>query len=158
SHEFYCKLSADVCSYLDTATSEGVLYRVDARLRPEGQSGVMARSLSGYAMYFVEQARSWEKIAYLKARCVSGDERVGGEFARMAMAFVLMNNRHDILLPEVARLKRRIDHEAEPDDIKRGPGGIREIEFIAAALQLLHGTTDPEVRVRATLRGLERLV
>lgn len=163
SNEFYSRLSQGICAYLGDPTSEGVLYRVDARLRPEGKAGAMARSLPAYAAYFAEQARSWEKIAYQKARAVAGDEHLGEQFHAIARSFVFSGNRHDVLLPEMARLKRRIDEQAmDPDganlDIKRGPGGIREIEFIVSALQLLHGGEDTSLRVRGTLDGLEKLV
>ncbi len=162
SHEFYCLIAREICNYLNDPTSEGVLYRVDARLRPEGKSGVMARSMAGYSIYFADQARSWEKIAYLKARCVTGDEKLGGDFEALARSFVYTGNRHEILLPEVARLKKRIDDNAISSDrgtrdVKRGPGGIREIEFFVSALQLLHGGTQPAFRIRSTIEALHAL-
>ena len=163
NHEFYCKLGAGIIPYMDYATIEGVLYRVDARLRPDGASGAIARSLPAYVAYLAEQARSWEKIAYLKGRCVAGDRELAERFEEVRQNFVFYGNSPQVLLPEVARLKRRIDHEAlDPRtrrlDIKRGPGGIREVEFIAAAQQLLLGGRDKSLRVRATLDGLEGLV
>ncbi len=163
SHEFYCKLATAISTYLMDPTTEGVLYRVDTRLRPEGNAGSVARSIAAYVAYFADQARAWEKIAYLKARCVAGDPELGEIFHEIAASFVFSSNRPDVIFPEVARLKRRIDFEAlDPKarklDIKRGPGGIREIEFIVAANQLLHGMQDKNMRVRATLEGLARLV
>ncbi|MCB2154435.1 bifunctional [glutamate--ammonia ligase]-adenylyl-L-tyrosine phosphorylase/[glutamate--ammonia-ligase] adenylyltransferase [bacterium] len=161
-HEFYCKLGTAIIQYLDYSTIEGVLYRVDARLRPDGASGAIARSLPAYVAYLADQARSWEKIAYLKARCVAGDRKLAARFEEVRQNFVFFGNSPQVLLPEVARLKRRIDHEAlDPRtrklDIKRGPGGIREVEFISAALQLLHGGNDKSLRVRATLEAMELL-
>lgn len=159
NHEFYCKLANAVVQYLSYPTTEGPLYRVDTRLRPEGKSGAIARSLSGYTSYFASQARAWEKIPYIKARVVAGDRTLESPFLDRCHAFLYASNDPRILLPEMARLKRRIDFEALDArgrrlDIKRGPGGIREIEFIVSALQLLHGTRLRELRVRATLDAL----
>ncbi|MBX3728074.1 MAG: bifunctional [glutamate--ammonia ligase]-adenylyl-L-tyrosine phosphorylase/[glutamate--ammonia-ligase] adenylyltransferase [Candidatus Sumerlaeia bacterium] len=163
NHEFYCKLANAICRTLSEPTNEGILYRVDTRLRPDGASGAIARSLPAYTAYFSSQARSWEKISYVKARCVAGNRALGPLFEERVHGFVYGSNDPDELLPEVARLKHRIDHESLDGrtrrlDIKRGPGGIREIEFFVAALQLLHGVHDRRLRVRATLEALGILV
>ncbi|MDK2972081.1 MAG: [glutamine synthetase] adenylyltransferase / [glutamine synthetase]-adenylyl-L-tyrosine [Candidatus Sumerlaeota bacterium] len=162
NHEFYSKLANAICLYLSDPTNEGILYRVDTRLRPDGASGAIARALPAYSAYFAQQARSWEKIAYAKARCVAGDRSLAPLFEERCHGFVFAANDPDVLLPEVARLKRRIDHEALDGrgrrlDIKRGTGGIREIEFFVAALQLLLGGREKALRVRPTLEALEIL-
>lgn len=163
NNEFYAKLSNAFTTYLSDHTTEGMLYRVDTRLRPDGASGAIARSVSSYVAYFAEQARSWEKISYLKARAVAGDRNVAERFREVVTSFVYTQNDPAILLPEIARLKRRIDYESLDAkgrrlDIKRGTGGIREIEFFVAALQLLYGVSEKNLRAGATLTALHRLV
>jgi glutamate-ammonia-ligase adenylyltransferase len=162
NHHFYSELGSAITRFLSEATVEGTLFRIDLRLRPEGNAGAVARSILGYEAYFAQQARAWEKVAYLKARPVTGDERVANLFAQLVQAFVYEENTPDTLLPEVARLKGRIDAEAQKPrdggyDLKRGPGGIREIEFLATAQQLLHGGRDKSLRMRETTPALERL-
>ncbi len=162
NHQFYSDLGSAVTRFLSEATVEGTLFRIDLRLRPEGSAGAVARSILGYEAYFAQQARAWEKVAYLKARPVAGDEKVALLFSQLVQAFVYEDNTPDLLLPEVARLKGRIDAEAQRPrdggyDLKRGPGGIREIEFLAATQQLLHGGRDKSLRMRETTPALERL-
>lgn len=162
NHDFYVRHAREIVRYLSYPSSEGMIYRVDVRLRPEGKAGAMARSLTAYSTYFVQQARSWEKISYLKARIVAGDQTVMLRFREIREAFVFGTNDPAEILPEVARLKNRIDHEnldhrTRGLDIKRGPGGIREIEFITAVHQLLEGVYDRTLRMRSTVPALETL-
>ncbi|MBI5155242.1 hypothetical protein HZA57_08390 [Candidatus Poribacteria bacterium] len=162
-HEFFGRLAAAISQYLADATTEGVLYRVDTRLRPDGSSGALARSVASYSDYFAEQARSWEKAAYIKARPVAGNAAVGVAFLEVCQAFLFSGNLPEVILEEIARLKHRIDFEALDErsrqlDIKRGTGGIREIEFLVAALQLLLGMDNKALRVRSTLEALARIV
>jgi glutamate-ammonia-ligase adenylyltransferase len=161
-HHFYSELASAVTRALSEATTEGTLFRIDLRLRPEGSGGAVARSITGYEAYFAQQARAWEKVAYLKSRPIAGDASVGRIFSQIIEAFVFEDNKPDDLLPEIARLKARIDAEAQRPkdgrhDLKRGPGGIREIEFLATAQQLLHGGHDKSLRMRRTTGALERL-
>lgn len=163
NHEFFNRVSREIVQYLSVHNREGFLFRVDARLRPEGAEGPLARSRPAYVAYLKGHAALWEKIAYLKARFIAGDESLAILFDPIVREFVYTDNVDSELLPEVARLKRRIDHEAlaaesRELDIKRGRGGIREIEFIVAAMQLLHGQTNQELRVRPTLDALHLLV
>lgn len=159
NQEFYGKLSFAIANYLGELSAEGLIYRVDTRLRPEGNAGQIARSFTSYSAFFYTQALMWEKVAYVKARCVAGDEELAERFHKLAEAFVFSNNDRDILLPEVARLKRRIDFERLSEegrrlDIKRGRGGIREIEFIVACYQLLLGNRYPDLRIRSSMDAL----
>lgn len=163
NHEFFVKLSSDVIQYINNRNPEGFLFRVDARLRPEGQNGPLARSRPGYSAYLNTQASLWEKVAYQKARILAGDQGLAEQFDKIVEQFVYTNNVAEYLLPEIARLKRRIDHErldadSRDLDIKRGVGGIREIEFIVSVIQLLNGEQIPEVRIRSTLRAIRKLV
>lgn len=161
-NDFYSKLATAIADFVGGMTRDGLLWRVDLRLRPGGPAGAMARSLAGYESYFADEASPWEQIAYLKARAIAGDPRVARLFEEMAQGFVFAGIEPHVLLPEVARLKSRIDDEGLDDegraaDIKRGPGGIREIEFLVAARQILGGGTDHSLRVGATIPALERL-
>jgi glutamate-ammonia-ligase adenylyltransferase len=162
NQEFYGKLAFAIANYLGDLSNEGLIYRVDTRLRPEGNAGQIARSFASYSAFFYTQALAWEKVAYVKARCVAGDPELAVRFHSLVQAFVFNNNERDVLLPEVARLKRRIDFERLSEegrrlDIKRGRGGIREIEFIVACYQLLLGNKMPEFRIRASMEGLQLL-
>ncbi|MCC5876366.1 MAG: bifunctional [glutamate--ammonia ligase]-adenylyl-L-tyrosine phosphorylase/[glutamate--ammonia-ligase] adenylyltransferase [Candidatus Sumerlaeia bacterium] len=162
NHEFFNKLARELSSYLNDRNTEGFLFRVDLRLRPDGSEGPLARSRSGYMAYLLGHAAPWEKIAYMKARCIAGDMKLAANFDEMLEQFVYTDNDPSVILPEVAHLKRRIDFErltAEDRelDIKRGRGGIREVEFIVAALQLLHNNRWPELRTRPTLEALGHL-
>jgi [glutamine synthetase] adenylyltransferase / [glutamine synthetase]-adenylyl-L-tyrosine phosphorylase len=162
NHEFFNKLSAKICSYQSDHNKEGFLFRTDARLRPEGSEGPLARSMAAYVIYLNNNAALWEKIAYLKARCIAGQESWAVNFDKIIEQFVYGHNVPEELFPEVSRLKRRIDFErldehGREHDIKRGRGGIREIEFIVSALQLVHGQNELSLRVRPTLEALELL-
>jgi glutamate-ammonia-ligase adenylyltransferase len=162
NHEFFCTLTRRIAAYLNDRNPEGFLFRVDLRLRPEGDDGPLARSRSAAVAYLLGHAMLWEKIAYLKARFVAGDEALARLLDPIIEQFVYTDNRPGELLPEIARLKRRIDFERLDEetrqlDIKRGIGGIREIEFIVSALQLLHNTAHPALRTRPTLEALDLL-
>jgi len=162
NHEYFNALSRDVSSWIMDRNAEGFLFRVDARLRPEGINGPLARSRPAYSAYLNTQAGVWEKIAYQKARCLAGDGKLASVFDKIVEQFVYTHNVAEELFPEIARLKRRIDHESldaesRKLDIKRGTGGIREIEFLVSAEQLLHGEEMPALRVRSTLMGLSML-
>ena len=163
NHDFFNKLSRNFITYLNDRNPEGFLFRIDARLRPEGSRGPLARSRPAYAAYLATQAAAWEKIAYMKARFVVGDADLAAVFDQIIELFVYGNNLAEELWPEIGRLKRRIDHErlsAEERelDIKRGRGGIREIEFIVGGLQIIHGLRRPEIRRRGTLDAMKGLV
>lgn len=162
NHEYFTRLGERLIAFLSEPSEEGLLFRVDMRLRPEGKSGPLARSLASYQAYFIEQARDWEKVAYLKARRVAGDESLAREFDNSIASFIFTGNDPARLLGELARLKQRIDNEVleseeRERDLKRGIGGIREIEFIVSAHQLLSGAKIPALRIRPTPEILERL-
>lgn len=163
NHEFFGKVSRDLCQYLSNHCREGFLFRVDMRLRPEGKTGPLARSRPAYSAYLQGHAAIWEKIPYLKARFIAGDANVAKTLDAIFQQFVFSGNDVRTLFPEIARLKRRIDYErmnaeSRELDIKRGRGGIREIEFIVAGLQLIHGEHLAHLRVRPTLEAAALLV
>ncbi|MFH0792698.1 MAG: bifunctional [glutamate--ammonia ligase]-adenylyl-L-tyrosine phosphorylase/[glutamate--ammonia-ligase] adenylyltransferase [bacterium] len=162
SHEFFCRLSEAVIHFIADAGPEGNLYRVDTRLRPEGEAGPLARSLEACEYYYHTQARTWEKLALIKARAVAGDQSVASNFQKIIESFVYETALREGVLEEIQELKRRIDLEVMKKDrarreVKRGTGGIREIEFVVQTLQLLHGPQDVALRARPTCAVLQRL-
>jgi len=162
NHEFFNWLGREIARRISEHTAEGFLYRVDLRLRPEGAAGPLARSRGGFVQYFASQAGMWEKIAWLKARRIAGCEKLARLFDPIVRQFVFGGNHAQELFPDISRLKKRIDFERLSEegrdlDIKRGTGGIREIEFVVAGLQLVHAPQHPELMVRGTLEGLSIL-
>ena len=162
NQEYFAKLGADLIDFLSRHGSEGHLYRVDMRLRPEGTSGALAHSFAACQNYYLRRARLWERIALLKARGIAGSPGLIGQFEDLATGFVFAPTTPATLLHEVASLKERIDRSVSNSDlaereIKRGRGGIREIEFIVAALEIIYGENRPTVRQRSTLAAIEAL-
>ncbi|MBI5026079.1 MAG: bifunctional [glutamate--ammonia ligase]-adenylyl-L-tyrosine phosphorylase/[glutamate--ammonia-ligase] adenylyltransferase [Nitrospirae bacterium] len=157
NHEFYCKLGELLTKTLQTTTGEGFAYRVDLRLRPEGQSGDIAMSLRSYEIYYESWGRTWERAALLKARPVAGSERIGKEFLETVRPFVYRKYLDFSAVDEIRQMKLKIDNAFRKGDIKRGYGGIREIEFFTQALQLLYGGREPLLRERGTLKALHRM-
>ncbi len=157
----YLRLAERLIDALTRATDEGFLYRVDMRLRPWGSSGALVSSLDGHIRYLAKPARLWEKQALLKARVVAGDVAVGADFLRRAQPFLFGLDRESIRA-DVHAMKQRTEaflHEHGRDwgEVKLGEGSIRDVEFVAQFLQLVHGAEHPEVRSRNTLDALARL-
>lgn len=162
SHQFFDRVAEAFISEVSRMTSEGVLYRIDLRLRPEGDQGPLSRSLSGYENYYAQWGQTWERMMLIKARPVAGDDAVGAEFLEMVQPFRYARSISPSVLHEVAAMKDRIENEVvkagELDrNVKLGRGGIREIEFICQALQLLHAGKQPFLQGAQTLPALEKL-
>ena len=158
-HEFFTRLGQRLIRMLAGLTPDGQVFRVDMRLRPWGDSGPLVTSLDALEQYFVAQGREWERYAWIKARVVAGgDARRAGELARVVQPFVFRKYLDYATVDAVRDLHAQIRQEVArrdlADDIKLGPGGIREIEFIAQAFQLIRGGRDPDLRSRATLEVL----
>ena len=163
SHQFYNRLSEAFIAGVSAMGAEGSLYRIDLRLRPEGDSGPLARSLASYENYYAQWGQTWERLMLIKARCVAGDKVLGAEFLEMIHPFRYPRSPGEGVLREVAAMKDRIENEVvkagELDrNVKLGHGGIREIEFVAQALQLLHAGRIPFLQGSQTLPILEKLV
>jgi glutamate-ammonia-ligase adenylyltransferase len=160
--EFFTKLAENMTGLLGTATADGFLFRVDVRLRPEGAWGPLVPSLSAIENYYATAGQTWERLALLKARPVAGDLELGAELLEDLHSFRYPRNPPPSLLAEVAAMKRRTEREivgseALDRDLKRGPGGIREIEFIAQSLQLLNAGHYPFLQTHSTTMALEQL-
>ncbi|SPQ00011.1 putative Glutamate-ammonia-ligase adenylyltransferase [Candidatus Sulfobium mesophilum] len=158
SHEYYCKMGEALTRFLSLNTSNGFAYRVDLRLRPEGQRGDIALALRGYEMYYESWGRAWERAMLIRARPAAGDAELGRDFMDMIRPFVYRKYLDYGAIDEISSLKTRIDSTFKKGDIKRGHGGIREVEFFAQALQLLYGGREPILRERSTLKVLHRLL
>jgi glutamate-ammonia-ligase adenylyltransferase len=157
SHEYYCKTGEALTRFLSLNTAEGFAYRVDLRLRPQGQRGDIALALRGYEIYYESWGRAWERAMLIRARPVAGDEELGKGFIGMIRPFVYRKYLDYGAIDEIRSLKTRIDATFKKGDIKRGYGGIREVEFFAQALQLMYGGREPLLRERSTLKVLNML-
>jgi glutamate-ammonia-ligase adenylyltransferase len=143
-------------------TSDGVALRIDADLRPEGRSGPLSRSLDAMVRYYSEHAAAWERQALLKARSVAGDRALGQAFIDAVEPFVFPAVLPANAVEDVRASKARIEEIVraqgkERSELKRGRGGIRDVEFAVQLLQLVHGRRHPELRHAGTLPALAAL-
>jgi glutamate-ammonia-ligase adenylyltransferase len=149
-------------SALAATTEDGQAFRVDTSLRPEGKDGPLVRSLAAYRAYYDRWARPWEFQALLKARLLAGDESLGQEFGRLVQPFVYPERLSSDAVREIRDLKARAERAIAARgiadrEVKRGPGGIRDIEFAVQLLQLVHGRRDEVLRKPNTLEALGAL-
>ena len=144
---------------LAAATADGFAFRVDMRLRPYGDSGPLACSLDFLETYFITQGREWERYAWIKARALTGSKQE--DLFRLVRPFVYRKYLDYATLAAMrqlhAEVRREVARRELADHVKLGPGGIREIEFVAQALQLARGGRDPALTERKTLRVLQLL-
>lgn len=162
NHDFFRRLSEAFIAEVGRPASEGMLYRIDLRLRPEGKAGPLARSLDSYENYYAQYGQTWERLMLIKARGVAGDPVLAGEFLEMVGPFRFPRLLGPDALEEIAAMKRRLETEvvrtADQDrNIKLGRGGIREIEFIVQTRQVLHAGRQPFIGQPATLPALRKL-
>lgn len=157
-HEFFNRFAERVVQNLSQNTVEGHLYRVDMRLRPESGAGPLARSSESYLLYYESRGELWERQMLIKARPVAGDIQFGNRFVEQLTPFVYPKSFFHDPAEEIARIKARVEAAIEGEEnIKLRAGGIRDIEFIVQALQLLNGGKNPEVRARNTLMAITQL-
>lgn len=159
--EFYGRAVSELIRLLSAHTDRGQAYRVDFRLRPEGQHGPLARSLASTLGYYDTLGRTWERQALIKVRPVAGDPGLGAEFVEAVQPFVYKRFLSFAEINEIKAVKRKIEHQAQRAggvrEVKAGPGGIRDVEFAIQFLQLLNGGDLPAVRCRDTLGALQAL-
>ncbi len=158
---FYTSLARRITSDLSSPTEEGSLYRVDLRLRPDGENGPLVVSLNDHLGYLQLRARPWEKQALLKARYSAANREIADEFLDNCsrVLFGPVGGLEDISEIHTMRDRavRGLSGRERESNIKLMWGGIRDIEFMAQALELVHGKSRREVRSRNTLETLERL-
>ena len=162
NQEFFDRLAAILVKLLSEPTDLGVAYRVDLRLRPEGDQGTPVVSIENALRYYDLKGRTWERQAFVKARPIAGDLGLGHDFLREMESWVYRRYLSGADITGIKALKRRIEqrvlHEgADARNIKTGHGGIRDIEFVIQFLQLLNGGSLPELRTGNTLKALDRL-
>lgn len=159
--EFFNRLGKRVAQLLGSITADGFVYRVDLRLRPFGESGPVAVSFDAFEDYLQEHGRDWERYAYVKARPVAGAERFADLYRNVLRPFVYRRYLDFGVLESLREMKDLIAREVArrelQDNIKLGPGGIREIEFMVQAFQLLRGGSNPRLQSRSLLATLPLL-
>ncbi|HEX5638882.1 MAG TPA: bifunctional [glutamate--ammonia ligase]-adenylyl-L-tyrosine phosphorylase/[glutamate--ammonia-ligase] adenylyltransferase [Burkholderiaceae bacterium] len=174
NHEFFTRLGRRVIPAISDVTGDGYVFRVDMRLRPNGDAGPLAVSTAMLEEYLMVQGREWERFAWLKGRVVSAPvfasadefERQERSLAGVVRPFVFrkyldfgainaLRDLHGLIRAESSR--RNAGREERSDNVKLGRGGIREIEFIAQAFQIIRGGRDPGLRSRSTLETLATL-
>ena len=161
--EFFTKVAESITGHLQARTADGFLFRVDVRLRPEGAYGPLVRSLAGLEHYYAAAGQTWERMALIKARPVAGDRALGAELLESLQAFRYPRHPPPSLLAEIAAMKTRTEQEVVgaqklDRDVKSGRGGIREIEFIVQAFQLLHAGRYPFLQTHMTIAALQQLL
>ncbi len=161
NREYFIKLANFVTKTIGRQIGEGAAYRVDLRLRPHGRVGSLAISVNEAVNYYKNSARMWERQVLIRSRASAGDAEVFQEFIENVSANVFsVEETVENALENVRRSKQKIDLEKISKngfDVKLGKGGIREIEFIAQALQLAYGGKDRWLRSPHTLISLSRL-
>lgn len=162
NHEYFIKLAEKLTAAIGEKTADGFVFRVDLRLRPEGQRGPLAQSLGSYEIYYESWGQTWERSALVKARPVAGDEALGREFLERVTPFVFRKYLDFGALAEIRDMKQKINKDVEQKgrtyrDVKLGYGGIREIEFVVQALQLIYAGRDRTLREKSTMKALHIL-
>lgn len=157
NQEFYCKLVEILTKTLSKETEDGFVYRVDLRLRPYGQKGWLALSLSGYELYYESIGREWERLALIRARYAAGDKELFNDFINVITHFVYRKYIDMSSINEIRNLKQLIDNTSSDRDIKRGMGGIREIEFFVQTFQLIYGGQNKLLRGKNLLNTIRIL-
>src|SRR5215471_250683 len=159
NQEFFDRLGRRVINAMADVTEDGFVFRVDMRLRPYGESGPLTCSLAALEQYLVTQGRTWERYAWLKARTLTGDR--SEELERLVTPFVFRKYLDYDAYAGLRDVHRQIREQGRRKgyqrNIKLGPGGIREIEFVVQALQLVRGGREPVLRERSTMRALATL-
>jgi len=162
ARRYAAKIATEFMAALGKVTPEGAAFRVDADLRPEGKNGPLARSLDSYAGYYDKWAQTWEFQSLIKARPAAGDPHLGERFINLIAPHVYPDTLNPDAIRAIRTMKARIEGRAEEtgvshSEIKRGFGGIRDVEFAVQLLQLVHGRFDEALRSPSTLDVLVTL-
>lgn len=161
NQEFFIRLGQRLIKALDPITVDGFVFRVDMRLRPYGSSGALVLSFNALEQYYQDQGRDWERYAMIKARVVGGDQVAGEQLLELLRPFVYRRYLDFSAIEALRTMKQLIQQEVRrkgmAENIKLGAGGIREVEFIAQAFQLIHGGRDLSLQQRPLLKVLRTL-
>jgi glutamate-ammonia-ligase adenylyltransferase len=159
-HEHFTRVAQRFVATLDEATEDGVAWRVDLRLRPEGTTGPLVNALAAAERYYETWGRPWERAALVRARAIAGDLAFGARLLEALAPFVWRKTVDPLVITDMASMLARARAEAglaAGPDLKIGPGGIREVEFFTQGLQLVWGGREPGVRSTNTIEALYRL-
>ncbi|WP_417539338.1 bifunctional [glutamate--ammonia ligase]-adenylyl-L-tyrosine phosphorylase/[glutamate--ammonia-ligase] adenylyltransferase [Marinobacter sp.] len=161
NQQFFIRLGQRLIQALDQITADGFVFRVDMRLRPYGQSGALALSFAALETYYQDQGRDWERYAMVKSRVVAGDLKAGQVLMESLRPFVYRRyidfSAFESLRSMKAMIGREVRRQGLENNIKLGSGGIREIEFVVQAFQLIRGGRDRELQQRELLVILKEL-
>jgi glutamate-ammonia-ligase adenylyltransferase len=161
NNDFFTRVGQQLIRMLQERTVDGVAYNVDMRLRPFGDSGPLVVHLDQLEQYLLTQAREWERFALVKARPIAGDAATIEQVETLLRPFVFRRyldfGAFEALRDLKARLERQVERKGLQGNIKYARGGIREIEFIAQAFQLIRGGREPRLRQRGLLPVLRAL-
>jgi [glutamine synthetase] adenylyltransferase / [glutamine synthetase]-adenylyl-L-tyrosine phosphorylase len=161
NEEFFTRLGQGLVRMLETPTQDGIVLRVDMRLRPFGDSGPLVASFASFEDYLPRHGRDWERYAYVKARAVTAPERYEEINASAVRPFVYRRYLDFGVFESLREMKALIAREVErrelADHVKLGPGGIREVEFIVQAFQLIRGGRDRRLQTTSLLKALDTL-
>ncbi len=156
--EYFVRLGRQLVRLLNEPTVDGICARVDLRLRPFGSAGRLALPFAAMEQYYQNEGRDWERYAWIKARPVAGERAAGKELLEMLRPFVYRKYLDYTAFAGLREMKALIDAEVArkdlADNLKLGPGGIREVEFIVQLVQLIRGGREPSLRVRGLLPAL----
>jgi glutamate-ammonia-ligase adenylyltransferase len=156
-HEYHQRLGQEIIRILENPADDGQLFRIDMRLRPEGDRGELVLSLGETQDYYYSVGRPWERQAMIKARPIAGDLSLGLQLVEELRPWVYPQDPEWETLDDARSMRRRIEERAQENNIKTGAGGIRDIEFLAQYFQLAYGGRLVELRERATLPTLHML-
>lgn len=159
--EYFTRLGQKLIAALDAVTADGFVFRVDMRLRPLGEGGPLVGSFASLASYYQNQGREWERYALLKARPVAGDLAAGQELLEGLRPFIYRKYLDFGAIESLRELKSLINREVKrrgmQANIKLGSGGIREVEFVVQAFQLIRGGRNTELQVTSLRAAMARL-
>ena len=161
NHEYFTRLGRKLIASLERVTADGFVFRVDMRLRPNGDSGPLALSFAAMEQYYQSHGRDWERYALIKARAVGGDRDAGARLQAQLTPFVYRKYLDFTAFDSIREMKQLIEREVKKkgmqDDVKLGPGGIREIEFLVQSHQLIRGGRNRNLRTQSLRRALRAL-
>lgn len=163
NHEFFIRLGQRLINIIHEATCDGYVFRVDMRLRPYGDSGPLVMSFAALEEYLISQGREWERYAWIKARVISPPtaSTATAELMRLTHPFIFRKyldfGAIDSMRKLHAQIRLEVQRRDRKNNIKLGPGGIREIEFTAQVFQLIRGGRDAKLRIRPTVEVLSQL-
>ncbi len=162
AHEYYVRAGQKLLTYLGAPTEEGIAYKVDMQLRPSGKAGPLVSSLDAFRDYHKSSSQLWERQALIKTRPVAGDRALGNEVEKITRAFAYGRALQRGEIGEIHHLRMRMERELAGEDegrfnLKKGRGGLVDIEFLTQMLQLTHGSRIAGLRRRDTLGALKAL-